>query len=72
MDCHVSATWQRLHSQQLPRQRLVCQVRHEVGPETFFKQFFFTGIYFNFFLQGQKSKLAQITGTIIIFKPIGS
>jgi len=60
-----------LHSEQLPRERLACQVRHEVGPETFFKQFFFTGMYFNFiFLQGRKSKLAQITGTIIIFKPL--
>ena len=72
MDCHVSATWQKLHSQQLPRERLACRVKHEVGSGTFFKQiFFFTGMYFNLFvLQGRKSKLAQIIGMIIIFKPI--
>jgi len=70
VDCHVSATWQRLHSQQLPRERLACQVKHEVGPVTFFKHnFFYRDVLQIFFLQGQKSKLAQITGTIIIFKP---
>lgn len=66
VDCHVSkvvqsatATW-----------RITCQVRHEVGSGIFFKQFFFTGMYFKvFFLQGRKSKLIQITGMIIIFKP---
>jgi len=70
VDCHVSATWQKLHSQQLPRERLACQVRHEVGRGTFFKQFFLQGCISKFFfLQGRKSKLAQITWTIIIFKP---
>ena len=66
-----TTTWQRLHSQQLPRELLACQVRHEVGPRTFFKQiFFYRDVFQIFFLQGQKSKLTQITGTIIIFKPI--
>ena len=47
-----------------------CQVSHEVGPGTFFKQkIFFRDVIQIFFSQGRKSKLAQITGTIIIFKP---
>ena len=40
------------------------------GQGPFSNKFFFTGMYFKlFFLQGRKSKLAQITRTIIIFKP---
>jgi len=50
--------------------RIACQVRHEVGPGTFLKQFFFLqGCISKKNLLGQKSKLDQITMTIIIFKP---
>jgi len=41
-----------------------------VGPMTFFKLIFFCrDVIQTFFLQGRKSKHAQITGTEIIFKP---
>ena len=41
-----------------------------MGPETFFKQkIFYRDVIQIFFSQGRKSKLAQITGMIIIFKP---
>jgi len=39
------------------------------GARDLFQTIFFVGMYFNFFLQGRKSKLDQITETIIIFKP---
>jgi len=50
-----------------------CQVSHEVGPGTFFKQkIFYRDVIQFFFSQGRKSKRAQITGTIIIFKPFSN
>jgi len=57
VDCLVSTTWQRLHSHQLSRRRLACQVRHEVGPETFFKQnSFYRDVFQIFFFRGRKIK----------------
>jgi len=41
------------------------------GARDFFQTIFFLqGCISILFLQGRKSKLAQITGTIIIFKPL--
>jgi len=37
--------------------------------DLFQTNFFYRDVFQIFFLQGRKSKLAQITGTIIIFKP---
>jgi len=39
-----TATWPKLHSQQLPRGSETCQIIFEVGLGTILKQFFFTGI----------------------------
>jgi len=68
----------------LPRQRHVAKVAQSAtatwaismpsqtwsGPRDLFKQiFFYREVFQTFFLQGRKSKPAQITGTIMIFKP---
>jgi len=68
--CHVSATWQKLHSQQLPRGKNMPRQRFGGAMDLFQTNFFLQGFISIFFLQGRKSKLAQITGTIIIFKPL--
>lgn len=55
----ATATWPKL-----------CQLSWIVEPGTFSKQiFFYRDVFQFFFLQRQESKLDQITGTIIIFKP---
>jgi len=55
----ATATWQK-----------PCHFNVLVGPGTFFKQiFFYRDVFQTFFLQGRKSKLTQITGKKIIFKP---
>jgi len=66
---HVSATWQKLHSHQLPRGQNMPNQLSSGASDPFQTNFFLQGCISIFFLQGRKSKLAQITGTIIIFKP---
>jgi len=57
----------------MPRQRHVAKImplQLNNGAKTFLKQKNFAGMFLIFFLQGQKSKCAQITGTNCIFKPL--
>jgi len=62
------ATWQKLHSQQLPCGKYLATLAFWWGQGPFSKKKI-AGIFSHFFLQGRKPKLVQITGTKIIFKP---
>jgi len=58
MACHISATWQELHSQQLPRGQSHATLAFLLGQGPFSNKKKFTRTFFNFFF----------TGTKIIFK----
>jgi len=44
--------------------RIACQVRHEVGPGTFFKQIFFARMYFNFFYREENQNWTKLHGRL--------
>ena len=52
-----TATWPKLHNQQLPRGPETCQLVSQVGPGTILKQnFFYRDVIQNFFFTGTKFK----------------
>jgi len=63
------ATWKKLHSQQLPCGKSHATSAFWWGQGHFSNKKKIARTFFNFFLQGRKSKLAQLTWKKIIFKP---
>jgi len=59
----------KLHSQQLPCGKIHDTSTFWWAQRPFSNKKIFAGMFFNFFLQGRKSKLTQNPGTKIIFKP---
>jgi len=53
------ATWQKLHSQQLPRGKNHSTSTFWWGQGPFSNKKNIAGMFFNFFLQGRKSYLSQ-------------
>jgi len=57
---HVSATWQKLHSQQLPRSQNMPNQLNSGARDLFQTIFFYSGVF----------QIIFFTGIIIIFKPL--
>jgi len=57
VDCHVSAMWQKLHSQQLPHGKPHAISSKMWGQGPFSNIFFLQGCFSNFFFIGTKIKI---------------
>jgi len=56
--CHMAKVAQSATA----KWRIICQIKFEVGPGTFSKQFFFARTFFNFFCKDEKQNVSKLHG----------